>query len=58
VCLFASRVGPGSSPGLASGICGGQSGVGAGFLLVSPAKTVHSKNFIIIIIIITIIRGS
>jgi hypothetical protein len=28
------RRGPGSRPGLASGICGGQSGVGTGFLLV------------------------
>jgi hypothetical protein len=55
------RGGPGSRPGLTSGIFGGQSGVGASFLRVLRfplPKTVHSTNFIIIIIIIIIIRST
>jgi hypothetical protein len=53
--LSSHRGGPGSRSGLASGICGGQSGVEAGFLLVLPLpKPLHSTNFSIT----TITRGS
>jgi hypothetical protein len=53
--LLSHRGGPGSRPRLASGICGGQSGVGAFSLStsVSPAKIGHSTNFSIL----TITRG-
>jgi hypothetical protein len=51
---FPTACGPGSRPGLAIGICGGQNGVGVGFspsTSVSPVKTVHSTNFSILTII-------
>jgi hypothetical protein len=51
--LASHREGPGSRPGLASGICGGQNGAGAGFLRVLPfllPTTFHSTNFSILTI--------
>jgi hypothetical protein len=52
--LASHRGSPGSHPGLASGICGGQNGAGAGFLRVFRFPlpiTFHSTNFSILTII-------
>jgi hypothetical protein len=42
--MASHRGDPGSRPGMASGICGGQSGVGAGFLRVLRFPLPTSKS--------------